>query len=88
MQLKQMVYHQIHGKGRIERLYNNATIALVDFNGTMKRCEVALLGTSKDTLTRSEILTLIKMVEGETCNGSTNHSEGGRIALNELKKRL
>jgi len=88
MELKQTVYHQIHGKGRVERLYYSGAIALVDFNGTMKRCEVALLGTTKETLTKHEILTLIKMVEGETCNGSTDHSEGGRIALNELKKRL
>src|SRR6056297_1984700 len=40
IQLKDKVTHPVHGVGIVENLTNNESIALVDFKGTMKRCEV------------------------------------------------
>ena len=88
MELKQTVYHQKHGKGRVERLYNNASIALVDFGGTMKRCEVALLGTTKDTFTKAEVVAKIDGLLKEFGDNQNAYAQGGWIALNRLKNEL
>ena len=40
IQLKDKVTHPVHGVGIVENLYNNESIALVDFKGQAFRCEV------------------------------------------------
>lgn len=51
IQRKDKVTHPIHGNGIVENLSNNESVAMVDFKGVVKRCEVSNLQRGVNTYT-------------------------------------
>jgi len=51
IQRKDKVTHPVHGNGIVENLSNNESIAMVDFKGVMKRCEISNLQKDVNTYT-------------------------------------
>jgi len=91
----QKVTHVEHGVGIVKKLRHNDTQGYIDFGGFgyWYRADNSVIkhGVNTyipNTYTLDEIKQAIDMVKGETCNGAGNHSEGGRIALDQLIKTL
>lgn len=94
IQLKSKVTHPKFGKGIVEGLENNCSIATVDFFGEMHKCEVRILDegwnvykpkkNADETLlsVRNEILKL------KAEFGTGQFAEGGKTACDKLLKRL
>jgi len=51
IQRKDKVSHPVQGNGIVENLSNNESVAMVDFKGKIKRCEVANLKKGVNTYT-------------------------------------
>jgi hypothetical protein len=54
IQIKDKVTHPIHGNGIVENMANNESVAIVDFRGVMKWCEVFTLQKGVNTYKETE----------------------------------
>lgn len=91
----QKVTHAEHGVGIVKKLRNNDTQGFIDFGGIAYwyRADNSVIkhgvnSYTPTTYTLDEIKKAIAKVKGETCSGVGDHSEGGRIALDEFINRL
>ena len=90
IELKQKVYHRVHGWGIVENTYNNGATCLVDFRGKAKVCETGLLRFNDyqpKNIGADDLRQLLNELQ-EEAKGETERAQGAKYVINKVKGLL